>query len=241
MSKALSKKMGLDLTPEQMCPSSWALAQYVKKHLPRVRKAYVIGGQGIIDELKLVGVEAIGGPSPTEKTSFTEKDITNWVAEPSVDAVIMGMATDFSYKKLCEATMYLQNPKCEFISTNNDAFDILGADLRRQPANGPLVSAVEHSSGRKATCVGKPSVYLFEAVVEEHSIKPSRTVMVGDRMDTDIRFGHDHGMNTVLVLSGCTTGEKFAAHIQTVEEPLPSVVVPHIGLFLGEETIVSKM
>jgi 4-nitrophenyl phosphatase len=59
----------------------------------------------------------------------------------------------------------------------------------------------------------------------------TRSVMVGDRLDTDIRFGVDHGMPSILVLTGvANVNELRRIHTGTVEEPLPTVIMSHVGL-----------
>ena len=84
-----------------------------------VQKAYVIGGQGITDELVRVGISCIGGASESKHPAhFSESDIEGYVVDPSVGAVVVGMDSDFTYAKIAKATLYLQNPDVLFIATN---------------------------------------------------------------------------------------------------------------------------
>ena len=58
--------------------------------------------------------------------------------------------------------------------------------------------------------------------------------MVGDRLDTDVKFGKDSGMKTALVLTGCTTAEKLMeVGVGTDEEPLPHIIFPHMGMMMS--------
>ncbi|KJH51520.1 hypothetical protein DICVIV_02257 [Dictyocaulus viviparus] len=67
---------------------------------------------------------------------------------------------------------------------------------------GPLVAAVRCASGREPVTAGKPNTPSFDYIRRQWNITPERTMMIGDRLDTDIKFGRSHEMKTLLVLSG---------------------------------------
>jgi HAD superfamily hydrolase (TIGR01509 family) len=69
-----------------------------------------------------------------------------------------------------------------------------------------MVSAIQLSLNDKITpiIIGKPNPYAFHLICREHGIQADRAVMIGDRLDTDIRFGNRAGMKTCLVMTGCT-------------------------------------
>lgn len=80
-------------------------------------------------------------------------------------------------------------------------------------------------------CRHKPSITLAELIQVEHGLDLSRTMMVGDRLDTDIRFGLDAGMFTALVLTGVTTPDDIVRIQQGCSsEPMPDAVLPYVGL-----------
>ena len=119
-----------------------------------------------------------------------------------------------------------------FIATNKDAFDVMPSG-RPQPAGGVMAAALEHATGRVATLVGKPSKILGDMLESGLGVDLSASLFVGDRMDTDIEFGHNNGCDTCLVLSGCTTGNDvngFAAEGGT-GRPLPTIIIPSLGHF----------
>merc|ERR1719245_2212550 len=128
----------------------------------------------------------------------------------TIDAVVVGLDNEFNYRKLCIANVLLQRyPDAVLIATNEDAYDLVGSDARHLPGNGSLVKAIETCSQRNAINVGKPSKILAELLSEEHGLNPSRTLFVGDCLDTDVRFGKDGGMKSALVLTGCTSASKI--------------------------------
>ena len=221
------------LTQEQMISSSYSCAQYLKEHLSDGKRVHVIGTQGLCDELVSTGFQVSGGPSE-ERAGMSRDELAayDFDALDPVDAVVVGLDTDFNYRKLCIANVLLQrNPDALFVATNEDAFDLVGADARHLPGNGSLVKALEHASQRKAVNVGKPSAILADLIQRQHGLEGSRTMMVGDRLDTDIRFGKEGGMVSALVLTGCVTAEDLIALGKwTREEPMPDVILPYMGM-----------
>jgi len=231
------------LNVDQMVPSCYPAAWHIKKQVKDGEKVYVIGGQGIIDELNQLGVECVGGAADDHYgSSLSEADLEAYEIDPMVKVVIVGLAMDFNYRMVGHACLYLQNNLgCMLVSCNQDEFDILPSG-RRQPAAGVVVRAVEHASGMKAVDCGKPSGVLFDLVSEEFGVEKDQSVMVGDRVTTDIKFGFDHGVDTVLVMSGCSD-------LAIVEEVLggregelkPTWVMPYLGFGLEEEGKLSKL
>jgi HAD superfamily hydrolase (TIGR01450 family) len=114
-----------DITADQMVPSCYAAATYVKSVLPPNKKCYVIGGKGVADELNLLGIECVGGPySEGDAVGMSEEDIEGLVLDKDVGCVVVGMASDFTYKMLQEACLYLQqDPGCLLVSTNQDEYE----------------------------------------------------------------------------------------------------------------------
>jgi 4-nitrophenyl phosphatase len=95
---------------------------------------------------------------------------------------------------------------------------------------------IEFASHRTAINVGKPSQTLLELLKLSNSkLAVERSVMVGDRLDTDIRFGMDHGMSSILVLTGVTNAKELRRiGAGTVEEPLPTAIISHVGAMASE-------
>jgi phosphoglycolate/pyridoxal phosphate phosphatase family enzyme len=231
----LSKMMDCpELTVDQMIGSTYACSRYLENNLPADSNVHVIGSQGLCDEISQAGFKVTGGPSEGEKADMSREELADYdFPDHPIDAVCMGLDTAFTYRKLAIANVLLQrNPNAILVSTNQDAFDLVGSDGRHLPGNGCLVKALEHGSKRTAINVGKPSSVLAEMIIRENNLDPARTMFVGDRLDTDIKFGKESGMISVLVMSGVTTAEIVISLGEegTVDEPIPQIIMPVMGM-----------
>lgn len=90
---------------------------------------------------------------------------------------------------------------------------------------GCLVKAVETAAQREAFIVGKPNRFMFDCVASEFDVDPKRTIMVGDRLDTDILMGNDCHLTTLLTLTGVTTLDEVRGH-QDSDCPARKRLVP---------------
>jgi phosphoglycolate/pyridoxal phosphate phosphatase family enzyme len=226
-----------NLTDDMMVPSSYSCARFLQREILDRKgrgRLFVIGSRGLCDELEQTGFEVLTGNGPLDSdASMTREDLATYpFSEHPVDAVVVGHDTALSFRKICIANVLLQmNPDAPLVATNKDAFDLVGVDGRHIPGNGCAVVALEHSSKRTAINVGKPSATLADLIAADHGINPSRTMFVGDRLDTDIQFGVENGMHSVLVMTGVTTADSMVQLGNgTNDEPLPNIVIPHIGL-----------
>lgn len=228
--------LGIDsLTNDQMVSSSYSAAKYLKQQLDIGSRVHIIGSAGLCEELANSDFEISGGPSNGDSSSMNRQELEEYsFPEDLVDAIVLGHDTELTFRKLCIANnLLLRNPKALFVTTNEDNFDLVGSDRRHIPGNGCTVKYLEYCSRRSATSVGKPSKTLADLIEKEHGLDPSRSLFVGDRLDTDIRFGNDHGMKSCLVMTGVTTVQTMIdLGIGTKEEPLPHYAVPYVGMLV---------
>ncbi|KAJ3695637.1 hypothetical protein LUZ60_001014 [Juncus effusus] len=198
-------KLGLEITEEEIFTSSFAAAMYLKlNNFPTDKKVYVVGEDGIKEELALVGYESIGGPEDGKKSIQLESNFY-FEHDKNVGAVIVGLDQYFNYYKLQYSTLCIhENPGCLFIATNRDSSGNL-TSLQEWPGAGCMVSSVACAVQREPIVVGKPSTFLMDFLLERYKVDVSRMCMVGDRLDTDILFGQNAGCKTLLVLSGMTS------------------------------------
>ena len=199
------------LTPgrrqEEIFSSSFAAAAYFEAtNFPKDKKVYVVGEVGIQQELDLVGVQHIGGPADAAK-SIDLAPGALLHQDPSVGAVVVGFDRHINYYKIQYATLCIrENPGCLFVATNTDAVTHL-TDAQEWAGNGSMVGALRGSCQREPIVVGKPAPFMLDYIAKKFGVRPDQMCMVGDRLDTDILFGKDGGLRTLLVLSGVTTEE----------------------------------
>ncbi|KVI01134.1 phosphoglycolate phosphatase 2 [Cynara cardunculus var. scolymus] len=199
------QSLGISVTEEEIFSSSFAAAMYLKVNkFPPEKKVYVIGGEGILEELKLAGFTGIGGPEDAKKIVQLKAN-TLFEHDKSVGAVVVGLDQYINYYKLQYGTLCIrENPGCIFIATNRDATGNM-TDLQEWPGAGCMVAAICGSTEKEPIVVGKPSTFLMDFLQKKYNIPTSKMCMVGDRLDTDILFGQNAGCTTLLVLSGVTS------------------------------------
>ncbi|EOY29019.1 2-phosphoglycolate phosphatase 2 isoform 4 [Theobroma cacao] len=207
---------------------------YLKvNQFPPHKKVYVIGGEGILQELQLAGFTAVGGPEDGEKkvqlksSGFFEHD-------KNVGAVVVGIDPNINYYKLQYGTLCIrENPGCLFIATNRDSVGHM-TDLQEWPGAGCMVGAICGSTEREPIVVGKPSTFMMDFLLQKFHISTSRMCMVGDRLDTDILFGQNAGCKTLLVLSGVTTQSELDDSSNSIQPDYYTGKVSDILELLGE-------
>ncbi|CAH1389359.1 unnamed protein product [Nezara viridula] len=195
--------LGFDAKEEEILSTAWLTAKYLK-NINFNKKVYVVGGTSIKEELDKFEIENFGaGPDNYEARGSSNFTLESSDIElvPDVGAVVVGYDLFFSYPKVAKANCYLNDPECLFLATNKDGKIHFGAGIT-VPGSGALVAAVEVCSDRKAEVIGKPSPFAIDHVLIPSGIDPKRCLMIGDRCSTDIHFGNQRGMITLLVETG---------------------------------------
>jgi len=181
------KRMGLDVSEDHFYTSALATATFLKNQTPGC-SAYVIGEGGLMNALYDAGI---------------------YTNDVNPDYVIVGESRTYNFEKI-EKAIALVNKGARLIGTNPDVTGPTETGV--MPATGALISPIEIATGKKAYFIGKPNPFIIRHAMrrlETHSVD---TVIVGDRMDTDIVSGIESSIDTVLVLSGVTSKdmiEKF--------------------------------
>ena len=178
---------------------------------PDRNTVYVLGEAGIERELDSEQIRHIGGTDPTLNRSMEKEDYdaiaSGSVLDPSVGAVLCGLDFHINYLKLSLAYHYLRRGAI-FLATNIDV--TLPSSSTLFPGAGacaaPLIAAM---GGKKPVSLGKPSQAMMESIQGKFAFDNKKTCMVGDRLDTDIRFGIEGELGgTLCVLTGVTKGEE---------------------------------
>ncbi|KAF9045284.1 p-nitrophenyl phosphatase [Panaeolus papilionaceus] len=225
-------QLGVDVHVDEIYGSAYAAAVYLSSvvKLPKEKKVYVIGMAGLEEELRDEGIAYLGGTDPNDNT-LEPFDLSKFSPDPDVAAVVCGLDMKINYTKLSKAFQYLNgNPDCLFIATNEDSTYPSAAGLL--PGAGSISAPLRFALNRNPICTGKPASTMLDCVKAKVHFDPQRTIMVGDRLNTDILFGQNGGLKTLLVLTGITSEEE-------VFGPKPSSIVPDfVTSTLGDFRIV---
>ncbi|KAH9997029.1 2-phosphoglycolate phosphatase [Russula vinacea] len=205
--------LGIEAHVDEVFGSAYAAAVYLSSVLdfPMDKRVYVIGMSGLEDELRSEGISFIGGTDPADNTLSAPGEIP---PDPSVGAVLVGLDTSINYTKLSRAFRYLHsNPECVFLATNDDS--TFPSEKGLLPGAGAILAPLLTALGP----IGQPPRSENQTARCVHNFDPERTIMVGDRLNTDIQFGKAGGLATLLVLTGITSEENLTG-------PSPSTVIP---------------
>ncbi len=171
----------------QIITSGTAAATYLQAHYPPGTPVHVLGGSGLHHVIKAAG--------------FT-------LTDEGAAAVIIGLDRDLDYAKLTRAALLLR-AGAAFVATNTDA--TYPAPEGLVPGAGSLVAALRVATDREPTVIcGKPHAPMFEAALQVLGTAPEDTLMIGDRLNTDIEGAARLGFKTALVLTGVSTQEEAA-------------------------------
>jgi 4-nitrophenyl phosphatase len=192
--------MGLDIPASAVITSALATRDYLLRTLPEGAGIYVIGMPALREQL-------------FEGTPFHPVQY----GEEQPAAVVIGLDLEFTYAKLKAAHEAIQRGAL-FIATNADT--TLPTEAGLVPGAGSIVAALAAATGQRPIVIGKPETPMLETAMTRMGTPPEETVMLGDRLDTDILAGERAGMLTVLVLTGVSTREDLSS-----AEALPDVVV----------------
>ena len=177
-------RLGIDIDEKHFYTSALATADFLGKQKPG-GSTYVIGEAGITKALYDAG--------------FSMNDI-------NPDYVVVGDTRNYSFEQIEKAAQLVQDG-AKLIGTNPD---LTGPSERGIiPATGALIAPIELTADRKAYFVGKPNPLMMRQALQRLGCDRTEAVIVGDRMDTDIRSGIESEITTVLVLSGVTALENL--------------------------------
>lgn len=193
-----------------------------------------MGTTGITRELDAVGIRHIGvGPDVLQ--GQLGEAVHAFKPDPEIGAVIVGFDEHFSFLKMMRAASYLNDPEVLFIGTNTDErFPMPDCII---PGTGSIVNAVTTCAERQPTVMGKPNKHICDILEKEYKVDPKRTLMIGDRCNTDILLGKNCGFQTLLVETGIHKAvdiEKFAqSDDPEVRKLVPDVYTSKLGDLLA--------
>jgi NagD protein len=174
---------GLDVPPERVFTSALATGRFLQAQKPN-GKAFVIGESGLTEAIHEAG--------------YVITDI-----EP--DYVVLGETLSYDLG-LITTGIRLVAAGAHFVATNPDPSG--PSESGMVPACGAMAALMERATGVAPFFVGKPNPWMMRSALNHLGLHSEQTVVVGDRMDTDIVSGVETGLETILVLTGVTRREE---------------------------------
>ncbi|GAB4528956.1 MAG: HAD-IIA family hydrolase [Anaerolineae bacterium] len=171
--------IGLNIPPERIFTSAMATAHFLRAQKPD-GTAFVIGESGLTDAIHSVGYV---------------------ITDHEPDYVVLGETSTYNFELITKAIRLVAGG-AHFIATNPDPTGPTERGI--VPACGAMAALIEKASGFSPFFVGKPNPLMMRMALNYLNVHSEDTVMVGDRMDTDIIAGVESGMETILVLTGVT-------------------------------------
>ncbi|MCT1603736.1 HAD-IIA family hydrolase [Dermacoccus nishinomiyaensis] len=170
---------GIDIPEEAIWTSALATAQFLADQRAG-GSAYVVGEAGLTTALHNVGY------------TMTERD---------PDYVVLGETRTYSFTAITRAIRLIEGG-ARFIATNPD---VTGPSTEGPlPATGSIAALITAATGVKPYYVGKPNPLMMRSALNRIDAHSESTVMIGDRLDTDVRSGLEAGLRSILVLTGST-------------------------------------
>ncbi|ANS77557.1 4-nitrophenylphosphatase [Serinicoccus hydrothermalis] len=189
--------LGVQAGPEDVLTASQvaaAVLQEQRADLLDDGHVLAVGGPGVADALREAGFSTL---TPHEVADAARRGET-----PAIGAVVQGYGPQVGVADLTEAAYALRSG-ADWIATNDDA--TLPTERGQAPGNGSLVAAVAHATGATPLVVGKPHAPAYHAALDRLGTSPEDTLMVGDRLETDIAGAGATGLRSALVLTGVST------------------------------------
>lgn len=179
--------IGLNIPAANIFTSAMATALFLNAQRPR-GTAFVIGESGLTSALHEIGYI---------------------ITDHNPEYVVLGETYAYNFEQIAKAARFV-NGGARFIATNPDPAGPTENGI--VPACGAMAALIEKTTGRAPFFVGKPAPLMMRYAMNYLEVHSQNTIMVGDRMDTDIIAGMQAGMDTILVLTGLTRREDLNAY-----------------------------
>ena len=181
------KRLGIPADERNFFTSAQATVLWLKKNIPNA-KVYCQGTRSLITELKDSGIDV------TEKVE-------------QVDVVLVGFDMELTTTKIRNTCEILSTQDVIYIATNPDwvcpvAFGFI-------PDCGSICGMIKNATGKWPIFIGKPKPTMVDIVREKYGNTANETVVVGDRLYTDIATGLNAGVTAICVLTGEATIEEI--------------------------------
>jgi len=190
-------RLGIPTQPDEVINSTFVMTNYLKKIAPEGR-LFVVGETPFIEELEKAGFKITDEPR-------------------EIEYVVVAFDRTFDYQKLNIAFQAIRLG-AHFVATNPDrTCPVEGGEI---PDCAGMIAAIEAVTGKKVeVIVGKPSPLMIQAAMDVMGLRPEECILIGDRLETDIRMGKESGIATGIVLTGVTNEQTLKEIKHTSIQP----------------------
>jgi 4-nitrophenyl phosphatase len=201
------RDLGVEVDVSQVVTSALGIAYILAQKYPKGTKVFMIGEDGIRMALEAKGFEVLPLERATEAQVF-----------------VQGIDRGINFQKMAEATLLVRSGIPYYTTNTDKTFPTPRGEI---PGSGAWVSVIVTATGVDPVVAGKPFPYLMELSLERLGTKKEETLVVGDRLETDIAAGQAVGCPTALVLSGVSKKEHadgWTPKIDFVADDLASLI-----------------
>ena len=174
------KSIGIEATEEDFLTSTDATILYIKEKY-QGRRFYCFGTDSFYEQLSAAGIDVV-------------RDLCD-----GIDGIVMGNDNELTFKKLEDACKLLLNDVI-YIATNPDW--VCPTAFGYVPDCGSVAEMLWRASGKRPHFIGKPRPEMLTLAMKKFGYSKEESVMIGDRVYTDIASGYNAGIDTIFVLSG---------------------------------------
>jgi len=172
---------GVTVSEAEILPSCDVVSDYLVTLAKPGTRVFVVGEAALADSLAARGFV---------------------ISQDEAEFVVAGLDRQVTYAKVAQATRLIRNG-AKFIGTNPDK--TWPSETGVTPGAGAVLAFIEAAADVKPFIVAKPEPVMFQQALARLGARPEETVMIGDRLETDIEGGLRAGLKTILVLSGIST------------------------------------
>ncbi|MDD5111885.1 MAG: HAD-IIA family hydrolase [Candidatus Altiarchaeota archaeon] len=194
-------KMGIrDVQEADIITSGTVTANYLKRLLTSEHgknKAFCVAADAVKTLLKNAGFEILG----LDGEEYMKAD---YVVAGEPKLMTHEGRRYLSFDDLNAAVNAIKHGNARFIATNPDTTDPMPGG-RSKPVAGSIIAYIQACTGAKPTILGKPRPQMYKDALEAIGLPAKKVLVIGDRLDTDIKGALDLGIDAALVLTGAHT------------------------------------
>lgn len=192
-------EFGVKVRDNEILNSPFALGHLLRERYPNGGPVFIMGEQGLVNTMQGFGF---------------------YHDEKNAMAVVAGLNRNFTYDHLKKTSLLIRSGLPFYFTNHDPTFPSTEGQV---PGAGSVLAALEVASGVKAILAGKPQPFLFKYAMEILGTVPNETLVIGDRLDTDIAGGQNAGCLTAIVLTGVSTLEQINAW-----KPAPDLILENV-------------